>query len=630
MSKQLRSGKFLNSVKSRNKDTIRYLDSFDNIKYIYQSDFKEGTYRIMKPGKYKLYEDIVFNPNPHNNSKPASYQENKYPTKGPYVLGFFAMITIESSDVKLDLNGYEISVSEEFNQNQRFASLIELGNSPFNTSQGPANFGKLNQAPSNIEIYNGRIGKSPHHGIRGNNNDKLTLKNLTFKNFEVAAISLHGSTNVLMENILIDGVNERIFSFSQYAQSLFILPIIERIHKKDKNYMFNGKSVEQVYRNLVQEISQYKNYIFRNKSYDGFYKNTEQLPDGNVYGILLHTKGVAVGAMVEERDENSVGNENIVLRNIRIRNIRSNSVEILSIKNLKDEKSKKSYVGKLITGPVGDVVKMNKIMNDQSRYKGDYLSDAQFLIAKRKYDYPDEKYGTTSIPQELIKWAENNEDFKLTSNTEFVKGNDSMGHVMKGNHGILVSCGKNILFNNVKIENVENYGNNDYRFDNSKFMHLEKDGKILKQFSITRSPGGIGLNMRKDENNNCCVVKGLKGDVNSRNNMNSKIKLEDNPALGKICVDDIIIAADNIPVKDSREISFNTRNKKRGDEVWLTLLRDLDKDSAKNDMFKLSCGVCLTGCENVFSKNLSIKNIISKYGNSHNILKKNFNENINI
>ena len=85
------------------------------------------------------------------------------------------------------------------------------------------------------------------------------------------------------------------------------------------------------------------------------------LPDGNVYGILLSTKGVAVGDMVEERTENSIGNENITIRNVLIKDIISQSIQIKGIKN--DKRSlEPSYVGKFITGPVGDVLKINKVI----------------------------------------------------------------------------------------------------------------------------------------------------------------------------------------------------------------------------------------------------------------------------
>ena len=76
-----------------------------NVTMIQQSDFLNGTYRITKPGAYALKEDIVFHPNPDNDFKPTIQQikENIYPSN-PFRLGCFAAITIETSNVILDLN----------------------------------------------------------------------------------------------------------------------------------------------------------------------------------------------------------------------------------------------------------------------------------------------------------------------------------------------------------------------------------------------------------------------------------------------------------------------------------------------------------------------------------------------
>lgn len=446
--------KFLNNVRSRNKKTIEYIDRLNNIKYLYQRDFLQGTYRITEPGKYKLYENIIFHPNPNNGFKPRDDQTKKYP-RGAYILGFFAVITIETSDVKLDLNGYKIEVSEEFNQNQRFASIIECSNSPFLKKQGPADFGEFNKAPSNVTIYNGHIGLSPHHGIRANNNTNLILRNISFRNFEVAAISLHGCKDVVIDKVNIHGTNRNVYSLSRYSQSLFVLPFLERIVEKDKHFIFRNKYAGEYYNELLDEIENFQKYIFEKKPYDGIFKNNSRLPDGNVYGILLHTKGVAVGDMLEERSDDSEGNENIYIKNTKIQNIISQSIEILGVKNNKRSLDA-GYTGKLYTGPVGDVLMFDNIINENKVYNGNILSDIQLLIAKRNHMFVDEKYGTTSIPIEIVRWAENKSTFNVLKNIYFENGNDSMGHVMKGNHGVLISCGKNINFENVLINNIRN------------------------------------------------------------------------------------------------------------------------------------------------------------------------------
>lgn len=622
MVKRLGSNKFVNSVKQKNKLTVKYLDELKGVQYIYQKYFNDGTYKITKPGYYKLFENIVFHPNPDNEFKPKSTQKELYPTMGAYVLGFFAVITIETSNVTLDLNGYDISVSEEFNQHQRFASIIELGNSPFNTKQGPANFGELNTAPENIKIMNGSIGRSPHHGIRGNNNKYLILRNISFQDFEVAAISLHGCCNTLIEDININGINKKVFSLSQYSQCLFIMPFLERLLKIDENYTFNNKTVREIYDDMNNEIKNYKNYVFNHKEYDGFFKNKELLPDGNVYGILLHTKGVAVGDMLEERTEDSIGNENIVLRNINIKNLISQSIQIKGLKNGK-RSLEPSYIGKFITGPVGDVLKINKIMDESNTYSGDCLSDGQFLLAKRKLEFPDEKYGRVSITKQLIDWAETKQNFN-DLNLYMVNDHDSMGHVMKGNHGILVSCGKNIFLTNIKIQNVENYGDDDNRFTDN-FKELENEGEILKETSIIRGRRNLGVKSRK---NNITDPDGIALVIKDYKEMPDG---EINPAIGKLFIDDKFVAINNNIVKTSKEVGDQVISKQKGEEIWIVVSRKVENDiKDREDKSKLSTGICLTGCEKITGSHLNIDNIYSKYGNSHKILKKNINRDINI
>ena len=618
MPKKIGSTKFINSVKARNKDTIKYLDEIKGIKYLHKEDFIDGTYRITKPGKYKLYENIYFNPNRSNNSKPRDNQNTKYP-KGAYILGFFAVIAVEVSNVELDLNGYSIDVSEEFNQNQRFASIIELGNSPFNNNQGPANFGKLNQAPSNILIHNGRIGRSPHHGIRGNNNDRLVLKNLVIDNFEVAAISLHGCTNSLIEKISIKGNSKNVHSLSQYSQSLFILPFLKKIMDIDENYSFDNKSVKTIFNTLSREIALFKNSIFNKGEYNGFFKNVSKIPDGNVYGILLHTKGVAVGEMLEQRDENTVGNENITIRNVNIENIISQSIEIKALRRENIEK-KISYVGKFITGPVGDVIKINKIMNDKNIYIGDPLSDAQFIIAKRKNHFNGEKYGTVSIPNKLIDWAEKKYDFN-DLNLYMERNHDSMGHFMKGNHGILVSCGKDIRLYNININNVINYGEDDNRLLDDNTRELEKSGHILKEVFVKKNINGLGVHFNKNNNGVCSVIRDFKRMPNNHVNDCKK----------NLLLNDEIVKINDKNILSSSDLSYAISDIKKGDQLSLIVSRDLKNDvNDRKMMSKLSTGICFTGCDNVDGSNLDINNVISKYGKNSNILQKNVNTNINI
>ena len=109
----------------------------------------------------------------------AQISSGEYPVapNGPYHMGFFAAITIETNNVVIDLNGYNIEQSMEHYLQQRFFSIIELAPSPFITGQGPSNFGPFTKY-KNIKIHNGILGLSSHSSIHGNGTENLVLMNL--------------------------------------------------------------------------------------------------------------------------------------------------------------------------------------------------------------------------------------------------------------------------------------------------------------------------------------------------------------------------------------------------------------------------------------------------------------------
>ena len=113
--------------------------------HLSNSNFIHGTYRIKKQGKYCLTEDIIFNPNKRSikdpNSEHAWFPDpndanffNKNDSSslfGPFSLGFFAAITIETDNVELDLKQHSIIQHKHFYIQQRFYAHIVIGDSPF-------------------------------------------------------------------------------------------------------------------------------------------------------------------------------------------------------------------------------------------------------------------------------------------------------------------------------------------------------------------------------------------------------------------------------------------------------------------------------------------------------------------
>ena len=341
MSNSLLKNKILDKVDLKNKI------------YLKNSDFESGTYIIDKSGYYCLKENIVFNPNsldflsktdpninPCHSSRPTVEQLKDPEFKQKFNLGFFAAIAIKADYVVVDLNGFKLEQSSEHNLQQRFYSNIELANQPFLGGQGPSSFGDIIPA-NNVIIRNGKLGRSSHHGIHGNNNNNILIENLIFEEFEVAAISLNRSNNLLIQNNKIEENSKKVPVLGIFSAGRFIFPLVESlIDIKNKPLEKNGLKLEarEVYQELVNFLcttywgvlnkpnwwaSNSKEILLNLKTGktssnideksneymkvdpSKYFKlvHTNGITDGNVYGILIHAQGVAVHGQGSVKDK---------------------------------------------------------------------------------------------------------------------------------------------------------------------------------------------------------------------------------------------------------------------------------------------------------------------------------------
>ena len=241
----------------------------DKIFYLYQTDFGQGTYRITESGTYIMMEDITFDFNRGLGNEdggwvPQHDQSVIYPGaeydhwRDPFFMGFFAGVTVECDNVIIDLNGNTIKQSFEFYYQQRWFSLIELGNQPFLPAQGPGFFGANPVFANNVEIKNGKLGLTSHHGIHGNGNKYVNIHDIEIFNFETHGIQLNGFENIILKDIEIHDSSQIAYLRAEYGHARQILPRIKllidsdissfRIKEKEYNslkYNPNRNSVRQ-------------------------------------------------------------------------------------------------------------------------------------------------------------------------------------------------------------------------------------------------------------------------------------------------------------------------------------------------------------------------------------------------
>uniref|UniRef100_A0A6C0EJZ8 Uncharacterized protein n=1 Tax=viral metagenome TaxID=1070528 RepID=A0A6C0EJZ8_9ZZZZ len=455
------------------------------------NNFINGTYRITKPGYYKLSEDIVFAPNKniynlinlplnHNvldNYRPTLDQQNyKFP---PYHLGFFAAITIESDDVILDLNEHSISQDKMHYINQRFFSIVELNESPFIKSEGPSDFGK-NSFHKYINIKNGRLGLSSHHGIHGNGNKYILIEDLDISNFEVAGIALNGCENCILNQITIhDSVKDTEISF-MYSNAIstrfFLKQLLERVENTSITILGKEKKGKEILDRLEKELIE-NVYIPIQEGrliQSDFYRNTHKLPEGNIYGIVLNSTGVVINDFLN--NSNAQFNKNNILMNITLKNIDSFPKEIITLSN--------SEIPTVHQGLVGDNIPYLEISDSNNYYKENNLYNAIALIAKYnnncKCIYNSK---SLNVPDFMItEWfgkQTNLLDIKKKYGLLFTNLRDQMNHYMKGNIMLFISGSENVTIKNITMKNINNSGassdNDETRIGDYKVVAEKKD-----------------------------------------------------------------------------------------------------------------------------------------------------------
>lgn len=419
---------------------------------LYQSDFDDGTLILSEPGNYKLCEDITFYPlvNPPETSSEGAANAfepifSGYYDENAFGLGFFAALSIATNDLTLDLNGYIIQQSEEHALLQRFFAVIELADSPFIKGVGPAEFvaesNEFNSA-SNISIIGpGTIGRSAHHGIHGNENDNVLIKDVTFVDFEVAAVSLNKADRLSIENCEITQNRHNVPILGMFSAARFIRPYGKML--KDAGFSMNLRGVPtsaaDVYDRLINSINNVYNDIMQvgkikknqHPTEYNLFHNEPGVVDGPCYAFLVHGRGPAVGDFGFDLATNTtLTSSRVTISNNTIQDIKCWTNEVPAI--VEDNKVMNDVRGAIfqLTSSLGSGI----AINNDGTYKGNVVADMQIMVAKAIIDGDIEntlqlQTAVNSLDSTIIDWASSSD---IIYEPSYRCNGDSMHHVVKG------------------------------------------------------------------------------------------------------------------------------------------------------------------------------------------------------
>jgi len=451
----------------------------DTVVEVFGADFESGTYRIVSPGVYSVMEDIELemnappdgsSPNAADAWYPRTDQEDHYMGAGgsfigPYAMGFFAGFAVEASNVTIELNGHEIKMSDSFHHQQRWFSIIEVGSKAFISGQGPANFGPYMTYANNVEIRNGVIGRSSHHGIHANGFENLWIHDVVVRDFEVAGIALNGFETLRIERVEVGPVLTAVPVMGVFTQSRIMLPRIRSIMADDPHGTVNFANrggeeftVGQLYDELVAQMDIMFEHNINGVDFEDMekdhdrrridrardlFENVNGLPSSStVYGIFMNSYGASVFAI-----SGSPGHsDGVVLRDVHIHGLYKDPWEVPRIAITK--------------GPFNDILDLTRHSDDglrtkHSEYIGSAYTDIQYAIHSLSEDWSILGHSVLGANDSVSKWIS---DGAPLDNPRMICNGDIMLHVTKGVFGLRMDNIYNVNIDGLEIDDLQNVG----------------------------------------------------------------------------------------------------------------------------------------------------------------------------
>jgi len=375
------------------------------------ADFESGTYRVLTPGVYRLTENIVFNPKRDLPTKEQLGDGNDQYSSDEYGLGFFAAMTVETSGVEIDLNGFTFEQGAEHALMMRLFSVIELARSPFVVGKGAAN----------VYIHGGRIGRSAQHGIHGNANADIHIEKVVFDGFEVAAVALHSVERMEMNECTMRNRKD-VPVLGTFAAARFLQRYVDYLVDSKSATTLNVAGVSlnavAIRDSLKVAVNNVYNDVIANSRVDrvahpeeyGLFANEARLTDGNGYCVVTNPSNGG-GDGVERRPSRGV-----TLRDLTCNAHRIHVKEVVALRTPRGS-AVKDVAGSILQilnkGPNGDFITIGTPPNGDTKgawYTGNVVANAEFFVAKAAlcgdFDGSDLKVVHADITKEMIAWVE--------------------------------------------------------------------------------------------------------------------------------------------------------------------------------------------------------------------------------
>jgi len=418
-------------------------------KTLTQESFKTGTLRIKEPGIYSLCENIVFNPTLNRPDLPVN--------------GFwFAAISIETDNVTIEGNGFDIRLSNQYatiNPANIYATIL-LGNNVFAGALFGVNGSIYPDTPeyvaaNNVRINNLKVTYSSHFAVRGSNNTSVTITGCAFENCLITGVALQAPIELIIDNCIFKGATIPPPAIAE--QTLLLL----------LRQTFNTMIANNV-PGAVAELASLNAWVAANPS--RFIPN-EQYP-GTLYGIFISAGATATFRVPMNGVTNAVSQvvgggrecENVKITNCKFSDFTVSAREIVTVgTNLPQPPNTPPFPGvPLVVLPLSFLGAFSQLNWNDVFPSGSFAPDAfaHAIMFAANWIYPQlspQQQGIipSNTPQ-IITSILNGDEALFNANAAPIVGQNDQ--IIKGLFGIRAIGVTNLLMENIFMENFKSVG----------------------------------------------------------------------------------------------------------------------------------------------------------------------------
>ena len=360
-----------------------------------------------------------------------------------------------------------------------------------------------------MEIMNGNLGLTSHHGIHGNGNQYVTITDVNAGNFDVAGLQCNACNNVVISDCVVGPQNQNIPVLGRYAHARSFVPRLKQlvVEHGDEMITFHDRdpiSVESLVDRLINQMDMIYFNAINDIEYDQddeewiaakklFSNPSGWMDGGSSYGVVIGGNGAQVVGI----GSRSLGTRDVTLNNLEIYGIGNKLVEKIKFAD-------GDGATRLMFFDAIDWVAVSDQVDDpsQSVYIGDAYTDCIFAVDQviTSWYYLNSLYINSA--EEAYVFDGDSDAFATeifgTGNDKFPNiggcGTDIQLHSSKGAIGLRIDGVQGLSVDNIYVHDIYNWadlGNEEWCGEYNGPSVGGEDPEIQYGFTGTRSHGMI-------------------------------------------------------------------------------------------------------------------------------------------